>query len=270
MFLFHYRCCRFIGSFAKNLLFSMSELRFDGRVVLVTGAGGGLGREYARLFGERGAAVVVNDLGGSTSGDGSGNNSPADKVVEEIRSKGGKAVANYNSVEEGEKLVQTAIANFGRVDIVINNAGILRDRSFLRTSDADWDLVHRVHLRGSFVVSRAAWPYMRKQKYGRIIMTSSNSGIYGNFGQANYSAAKMGLIGLSSTLAIEGNKYGIHSNVVVPTAGSRLTQQVMPQDLVDALKPEFVAPLVLYLCHESCTDTAGVFEAAAGWIGKLR
>ncbi|XP_067885997.1 peroxisomal multifunctional enzyme type 2 isoform X1 [Heterodontus francisci] len=244
-------------------------LRFDGKVALVTGAGGGLGRAYALVFAERGASVVVNDLGGNIKGEGK-SSSAADRVVEEIRAKGGKAVPNYDSVEEGEKIVQTALDAYGRIDIVVNNAGILRDRSFARTSDLDWDLIQRVHLRGSFKVTRAAWNHMRNQKYGRIIMTASSSGIYGNFGQANYSAAKLGLLGLSNTLAIEGQKYNIQCNTIAPTAGSRMTQTILPQELLDILKPEFVAPLVIWLCHESCQENGSLFEVGAGWIGKLR
>ncbi|NWT03326.1 DHB4 enzyme, partial [Mionectes macconnelli] len=212
---------------------------------------------------------IVNDLGGDFKGYGK-SSSAADKVVNEIRAKGGKAVPNYDSVEDGEKLVKTALEAFGRIDIVINNAGILRDRSFVRISDEDWDIIHRIHLRGSFLVTRAAWNHMKNQKFGRIIMTSSAAGIYGNFGQANYSAAKLGLLGLSNTIAVEGRKYNIHCNTIAPTAGSRLTQTVMPQDLVDAFKPEYVAPLVVWLCHESCAENGSLFEVGAGWIGKLR
>ncbi|NWX59005.1 DHB4 enzyme, partial [Promerops cafer] len=214
-------------------------------------------------------SCTVNDLGGDFKGHGK-SSSAADKVVDEIRAKGGKAVPNYDSVEDGEKLVKTALEAFGRIDIVINNAGILRDRSFVRISDEDWDIIHRIHLRGSFLVTRAAWNHMKNQKFGRIIMTSSAAGIYGNFGQANYSAAKLGLLGLANTIAIEGRKYNIHCNTIAPTAGSRLTQTVMPQDLVDAFKPEYVAPLVVWLCHESCAENGSLFEVGAGWIGKLR
>ncbi|XP_038078298.1 peroxisomal multifunctional enzyme type 2-like [Patiria miniata] len=247
----------------------MAKLRFDGRVALITGAGGGLGREYALMFAARGASVVVNDLGVDRQGKGTGTKM-ADKVVEEIRAKGGKAVANYDSVEDGEKLVQTALDNFGRIDIVVNNAGIIRDRSFARISDTDWDLIHKVHLRGSFLVTRAAWPHMKKQKYGRIIMTSSASGLYGNFGQANYSAAKMGLVGLSSTVSIEGAKYNITCNTIAPIAASRLTEDIMPEEIFNLMKPEYIAPVVLYLCHEDCTETHGIFEAGAGWVGQVK
>ncbi|XP_072288805.1 peroxisomal multifunctional enzyme type 2 [Eucyclogobius newberryi] len=245
------------------------SLSFEGRVVLVTGAGGGLGKAYALAFAERGASVIVNDLGGDIKGGGK-SSAAADKVVEEIKAKGGKAVANYESVEDGEKLIQTALDAFGRIDVVVNNAGILRDRSFARTSDTDWDLIHRVHLRGSFLVTRAAWTHMKNQKFGRIIMTTSAAGIYGNFGQANYSAAKLGMLGLANTLAIEGAKYNVHCNTIAPVAGSRLTETVMPPDLLENLKSEYVAPLVLWLCHEDCHDNGSLFEVGAGWVGKLR
>uniref|UniRef100_A0A0K8V466 Peroxisomal multifunctional enzyme type 2 n=1 Tax=Bactrocera latifrons TaxID=174628 RepID=A0A0K8V466_BACLA len=244
------------------------NLRFDGRVAVVTGAGSGLGREYALLFGSRGAKVVVNDLGGSFHGDGASKRA-ADIVVEEIRAQGGTAVADYNSVVDGSKVIETAINNFGRVDVLVNNAGILRDRSIAKTSDQDWDLVNAVHLKGSFKCTQAAWPYMRKQNYGRIIMTSSNSGIYGNFGQANYSAAKMGLVGLANTVAIEGQKNNIHCNVIIPTAASRMTEDVLPDILFNELKPHLIAPVVVYLCHESCKDNGSYIESAAGWATKL-
>jgi len=247
----------------------MSNLRFDGKVAVVTGAGGGLGRAYALLFGSRGAKVVVNDLGVTTKGEGQ-NSSAADKVVKEIEAAGGEAVANYNSVEEGEKIIKTALDKWGRVDIVINNAGILRDASFVKMTDQDWDLIYRVHLKGSYSVSKAAWNQMRKQGYGRIIMTSSAAGLYGNFGQANYSAVKLALLGLAKTLAIEGEKNNIFVNTIAPVAGSRMTETVMPPELVESLKPDYVAPVVAYLCHDSCTENGQVFEVGAGWVAKLR
>lgn len=243
------------------------ELRFVDRVVIVTGAGAGLGRAYALLFASRGASVVVNDLGGSRHGDGKSTKS-ADSVVNEIKKNGGKAVANYDSVLDGEKIVKTAIDAFGRIDVVVNNAGILRDRSFAKMSEADWDLVQSVHVKGAFKVTQAAWPYFVKQNYGRVIMTASNSGLYGNFGQANYSAAKMGLIGLSNTLAIEGRKRNIHTNVIIPTAGSRLTEDILPPEFFEQLKPELIAPVVVWLCHEKCMENGSIIESALGWAGK--
>eukprot|EP00092_Neocalanus_flemingeri_P007605 GFUD01008207.1.p1 GENE.GFUD01008207.1~~GFUD01008207.1.p1 ORF type:complete len:604 (+),score=134.87 GFUD01008207.1:249-2060(+) len=247
----------------------MSQLTFNDKVAIVTGAGGGLGRTYALLLASRGAKVVVNDLGGSPGGEGKDTRA-ADVVVNEIKAAGGIAVPNYDSVEDGEKLVQTALENFGKIDILINNAGILRDKSVVRLSDSDWDLVHRVHLRGAFLTSRAAWPHMKKNKYGRIIMTASVAGIFGNFGQANYSAAKLGLIGLSNTLAIEGGKYGIHSNVIVPMAASRLTKDLLPPDMYESLAPEHISPVVAWMCHDQCEDNGLVVEALAGWAGRYR
>lgn len=244
-------------------------LKFDGKVALVTGAGGGLGRVYALSFASRGAKVVVNDLGGSTKGEGQ-SSAAADKVVEEIKAMGGTAVANYDSVVDGEKIVQTAIDSFGRVDIIINNAGILRDVSFSRMRESDWDTIFQVHVKGAYAVTKAAWPHMMKQKYGRIINTASAAGIYGNFGQVNYSAAKLGLLGMSNALALEGGRKNIHCNTIAPVAGSRMTETVMPPDLLKALRPEFVQPLVTFLCHESCTENGSLFEVGAGWISKLR
>ncbi len=247
-----------------------NELRFDGRVAIVTGAGGGLGRTHALLLASRGCKVVVNDLGGSMHGGSSASATPADKVVAEIKEAGGEAVANYDSVEDGGKIVQTALDTWGRIDIVVNNAGILRDTSFQKLSEEDWDLIYRVHVLGSFRVTRAAWNHMRDAGYGRIVFTASAAGIYGNFGQANYSMAKLGLVGLSNTLAIEGKKRGIRVNTIAPLAGSRLTETVLPKELIDALKPEYVSPLVAYLCHESCDENGGLFEVGGGFFAKLR
>ena len=247
----------------------MSSHRFDGRVAIVTGAGNGLGRSHALLLGSLGAKVVVNDLGGGAHGDGK-SSAAADKVVEEIRAMGGEAVANYDSVEHGDKIVQTALDAFGTVDIVINNAGILRDVSFAKMTQGDWDLILKVHLTGSMSVTHAAWPIMREKGYGRIIMTTSAAGIYGNFGQANYCAAKLGLVGLASCLAEEGRAKGIQVNTIAPIAASRLTETIMPPELLANLKPEKVSPLVAWLCHEDCEETKGVFEVGAGYISKLR
>ncbi|KAF8982945.1 hypothetical protein BGZ46_000293 [Entomortierella lignicola] len=248
----------------------MSEnLRFDGRVVIVTGAGGGLGRSHALAFGARGASVVVNDLGASHTGEGS-NSRAADVVVEEIRAAGGKAVPNYDSVLDGDKIVETAMKAFGRVDIIINNAGILKDVSFARMTDQQWDLIFQVHVDGAYKVLKAAWPIFRKQKFGRIINTTSSAGLYGNFGQANYSAAKLALVGLTQTLALEGKKDNITCNVIAPMAASRMTETVLPPDMLASLKPEMVTPLVEYLCHEDTTENGSIFEVGAGFVGKLR
>jgi len=238
-------------------------------VAIVTGAGAGLGRTYSLLLASRGAKVVVNDLGGGIKGGGSSTRA-ADAVVEEIRKAGGVAVANYDSVEFGDKIVKTAIDNFGRVDIVINNAGILRDVSFIKMKDEDFDLIHKIHVRGAYSVTKAAWPYMRDQNYGRIIFVTSAAGLYGNFGQVNYSSAKMSLVGMASSLSLEGSKNNIIVNTIAPVAGSRMTETVMPPQLVAALKPEFVAPLVAYLVHESNSSTGGIYEVGAGFVAKVR
>jgi len=248
----------------------MSKLSFKDRVVVVTGAGGGLGRTYALLFGSRGAKVVVNDLGGSVKGDGGSSSKAADVVVEEIRKAGGTAVANYDSVENGDKIIKTAIDNYGRVDVLINNAGILRDVSFAKMAEKDWDLIYQVHVKGAFSCTKAAWPYMKENKYGRIIMTSSAAGIYGNFGQANYSMAKLGLYGFANSLAIEGKSSNIFVNTIAPIAGSRMTKTILPPNLVDQLKPDFVAPMVAYLCHESSEVNGGLFELGAAYYAQLR
>ena len=248
----------------------MSEaIRFQDQVVIVTGAGGGLGRAHALLFAKHGAKVVVNDLGGSTHGEGA-NASAAAKVVEEIRAAGGTAVANHDSVTDGEKIVQCALDTFGRVDVVVNNAGILRDKTFHKMEDADWDLVYKVHVEGAYKVTRAAWPHMREQNYGRVIFTASTSGIYGNFGQSNYGMAKLGLYGLTRTLAIEGRKNNILVNAIAPTGGTRMTEGLIPPQVFEQLKPELVSPLVVYLASQACAETSGLFEVGGGWIGKTR
>jgi len=246
-----------------------NELRFDGKVAIVTGAGGGLGRSHALLLASRGAKVVVNDLGGSFTGEGK-SSSAADKVVAEIKEKGGEAVANYNSVEDGDQIVKTAIDTWGKIDILINNAGILRDVSFQKMTQADWDLVYKVHVFGTYKVTAAAWNLMRDAGYGRIINTSSAAGIYGNFGQANYSMAKLGIHGFTQTLAAEGRKRNVIVNTIAPIAGSRMTETVLPKELLDALKPEYVSALVAKLAHESMEDTGGLYEVGGGFYSKLR
>lgn len=245
------------------------QLRFDNRVAIVTGAGNGLGKAHALLLASRGAKVVVNDLGGSATGAGK-SSAAADQVVADIKAAGGQAVANYDSVEDGAKIVQCALDTFGRIDVVVNNAGILRDVSFPKMTQDDWDLVYRVHVLGAFRVTHAAWGHMRDQGYGRVVMTASAAGIYGNFGQANYAMAKLGLVGFAQTLALEGAKRNVHVNTIAPIAGSRLTETILPKELLDALKPEYVSPLVAYLCHESSEDNGGLFEVGGGFFAKLR
>jgi NAD(P)-dependent dehydrogenase (short-subunit alcohol dehydrogenase family) len=248
----------------------MGDLRFDGRVAIVTGAGGGLGRAHALLLASRGASVVVNDLGGSVDGTGS-STTPAEQVAEEIRAAGGIAVADANSVatpEGGAAIVQTAVDAFGRVDILVNNAGILRDKTFAKMGIEDWDAVLAVHLRGAVCVTQPAWRRMREQRHGRIVNTSSASGLFGNFGQANYSAAKMGLIGLTRTLAIEGERDGITVNAIAPAARTRMTESILGP-LAERLDPALVSPLVAYLVHEDCTVTGEVFSCGGGRIARV-
>lgn len=244
-------------------------VRFEDQVVIVTGAGGGLGRAHALLFARHGAKVVVNDLGGSTHGEGA-SASAADKVVEDIRAAGGTAVANHDSVTDGERIVQSALDHFGRIDVVVNNAGILRDKSFNKMEDADWELVYKVHVEGAYKTTRAAWPHLREQNYGRVIFTSSTSGIYGNFGQSNYGMAKLGLYGLTRTLAIEGRKNNILVNAIAPTGATRMTEGLIPPQVFEQLKPELVSPLVVYLGSDACADSGGLFEVGGGWVGKVR
>lgn len=245
-------------------------LRFDNRVAVITGAGGGLGRSYALLLSKLGANVVVNDLGGSLSGGESGSKRAADVVVDEIRKNGGAAVANYDSVEHGDKIIDAAIKSFGRIDILINNAGILRDKSLAKMTIEDWDLIMLVHVKGTFLCTKAAWPYMLKQGYGRIVNTASGSGLYGNFGQSNYSAAKMSLVGFTRSIAAEGARKNVFANVIAPLAGTRMTETILPKEVVRALHPDYIAPVVAWLCSEECKDNGEILECGAGWVAKLR
>lgn len=247
------------------------EIRYDGKVAIVTGAGNGLGRAHALLLGSRGAKVVVNDLGVTTAGLGS-SSAAADAVVAEIQAMGGEAVADYHSVTEGEKIVATALEVFGTVDILINNAGILRDSSFHKMTEEQWDLIQDVHVKGAFRLTHAVWPIMRDRGYGRIVMTASGAGIFGNFGQCNYSTAKAALIGFASSLAIEGASKNICVNTIAPIAASRMViaSGLFPEELHDKVKVEDVAPLVGWLCSETCQDTGGLFEVGGGFHAKYR
>jgi NAD(P)-dependent dehydrogenase (short-subunit alcohol dehydrogenase family) len=248
----------------------MGDLRFDDRVAIITGAGGGLGRQHALLLASRGCEVVVNDVGGSSSGEGT-SDGPAASVVAEIEKAGGVAVADSNSVatpEGGEAIVQTAIDAFGRVDIVINNAGILRDKSFANMGADLVDPVLDVHLKGAFNVTRPAWVHMKEQNYGRVLNTSSNAGLLGNFGQANYGAAKMGLVGLTRVLAAEGAKSNIKVNAIAPVARTRMTEDLLGA-FAERLHPELVAPIAAWLCHENCPVTGEIYSAAGGRIARF-
>ena len=248
----------------------MADIRFDGRAAVITGAGGGLGKTYALALAARGAQVVVNDLGGASDGSGSSSNM-ADATVKEIVEAGGEAVANYDSVstpEGGEAIVKAALDAFGRVDVVINNAGILRDKTFAKLPVADLEVVLDVHLKGAFFVSQPAFRQMREQGFGRFIFTSSAAGLLGNFGQANYGAAKMGLVGLSGVLAIEGAKYDIKSNVIAPIANTRMTKELLGP-MADLLAPECVTPLVTYLVSEQCDLTHEIFSVGGGRYARM-
>lgn len=249
---------------------TMSTLSFDGKVAVITGAGGGLGRQHALLLAKRGALVVVNDLGGSVDGTGS-SESAAQKVVDEIKAAGGEAVANYDSVatpEGGEAIVKTAVDTFGRIDIVINNAGILRDKTFHNMTADLLNPVIDVHLKGAFNVTRPAWIHMREQGYGRIVSTSSAAGVFGNFGQTNYGAAKMGLVGFTRVLAVEGAKYNIKANAIAPLALTRMTEDIMGP-LGDKLAPELVSPIAAWLAHEDCDVSGEVYSVGGGRVARV-
>jgi NAD(P)-dependent dehydrogenase (short-subunit alcohol dehydrogenase family) len=248
----------------------MADLVFDGKVAIVTGAGGGLGRSHALELARRGALVVVNDLGGSVDGTGSGTTA-AQAVVDEIKAAGGEAVANYDSVatpEGGRAIVQTALDTFGRIDVVVNNAGILRDSSF-KNMDADKvDAVLAVHLKGAFNVTQPAWEHMRTQGYGRIVNTSSGAGIFGNFGQTNYGAAKMGLVGLTRVLAVEGAKYNIKVNAVAPLARTRMTEDILGP-MAEKVAPEQITPVVAFLAHEDVPVTGEIYSVGGGRVARV-
>ena len=260
-----------MGREEKTRREGLGGIHFDGRVAVVTGAGAGLGRSYALELARRGAKVLVNDLGGAPDGTGK-SASAADNVVKEIEDAGGEAVANYDSVatpEGGENIVKQAVEAWGRVDILINNAGILRDKTLAKMEPDLWDAVMDVHLKGAYNVTRPAFLKMREQRYGRVILTTSAAGLYGNFGQTNYSAAKLGLVGFMNTLKIEGERAGIKVNTVAPIAGTRMTEEVLPPDLFEKLKPEFVSPLVLYLASEQCPVTGAVYNAGGGYYNRV-
>lgn len=248
----------------------MAYLRFDGRVAIITGAGGGLGRSHALELARRGAHVLVNDLGGALDGSGS-SMSAADRVVDEITAFGGIAVANHDSVatsDGGQAIVQAALDAFGRVDVLVNNAGILRDKAFHKMDHTMIDPVIDVHLKGALYVSQPALRLMRDQGYGRIINTSSASGLFGNFGQANYGAAKAGLAGLTRVLAIEGADHGIKVNAIAPIASTRMTQDILG-NLAAKVSPESVSPLVAYLAHEECSVSGHIYSVAGGRVARI-
>jgi len=247
-------------------------IRFDDRVAIVTGAGAGLGREHALLLASRGAKVVVNDPGGAVDGRGSAN-AVADRVVEQIRAAGGTAVANYNSVADAASaagIVKTAMDNFGRLDILVNNAGVLRDKSFHKMEPEDFEFVVQVHLMGTVYCTMAAWPIMREAKYGRVVVTTSGSGTVGNFGQSNYGAAKMAVNGLINCLRHEGAKYNILCNAISPSAKTRMTEGLIPEAMLEYMKPELVSPAVAWMASEQCNVSGEIFGANAGFYKRVK
>jgi len=249
----------------------MADIRFDGKVAIVTGAGGGLGRQHALELARRGAKVVVNDLGGSMDGSG-GSSEAAQKVVEEIKALGGEAIANGSSVTDDAgvaHMVKQTMDQWGRIDVLIANAGILRDKSFSKMEIADFELVLNVHLMGTVKPTKAVWEIMRAQNYGRIVVTTSSSGLYGNFGQSNYGAAKLGIIGFMNTIKLEGQKNNVHINAISPVAATRMTENIMPPAMLEKLKPEYVTPGVVYLASEEA-PTGAVLAAGAGVFALAR
>lgn len=247
-------------------------VRFDKQVAVVTGAGGSLGRTYAIDLAKRGAKVVVNDYGGDKDGTGERSSGPARAVVDEIKALGGEAIADGNDVstpEGGERIIQSALDRYGTVDILINNAGIVRDKNIVDLTPENWNAVIDVHLNGAYNVTRPAFAVMKAKGFGRIVFTTSASGLYGNFGQTNYAAAKLGLIGFMNTLKLEGAKYDVRVNAVAPIAASRMTEGVMPPELLKISAPELVSPLVIYLCSKSCKASGNVYNAGMGRYNRV-
>ena len=246
-------------------------IRFDGKVAIITGAGNGLGRSHALQLAKLGAKIVVNDLGGSVDGTG-GSSAAAEKVVAEIKAAGGQAIANGSSITDikgVDLLVKQAMDAFGRIDLLVNNAGILRDKSFSKMSLEDFQLIVDVHLMGAVYVTKAVWPIMLEQNYGRIVMVTSGSGLFGNFGQTNYAAAKLGQVGLMNALKQEGRKYNIKVNTLAPIAGTRMTESIMPPQALEALKPELVTPAVLFMLSEDA-PTGAIITAGAGFFAAVK